>query len=113
MFTTCDDGHQHLRTRYLWGIRASAIRLVYFIYDKGSRSRKVILNFLKDFIGTIQTDGATIYKIFEKNAELGITRLCCLVHIRRYFYKDLMFEDETGIARWFLERIKLIYIFEK
>lgn len=24
-----------------------------------------------------------------------------------------MFEDETGIARWFLERIKLIYIFEK
>ena len=25
----------------------------------------------------------------------------------------LMFEDETGIARWFLERIKLIYIFEK
>lgn len=24
-----------------------------------------------------------------------------------------MFEDETGIARWFLERIKLIYIFDK
>ncbi len=73
----------------------------------------MILNFLKDFIGTIQTDGATMYKIFEKNAELGITRLCCLIHIRRYFYKALMFEDETGIARWFLERIKLIYIFEK
>ena len=70
----------------------------------------MILNFLKDFIGTIQTDGATMYKIFEKNAKLGITRLSCLVHIRRYFYKALMFEDETGIARWFLERIKLIYI---
>ena len=70
MFTTCDDGHQHLRTRYLWGIRASTIRLVYFIYDKGSRSSKVILNFLKDFIGIIQTDGATMYKIFEKNANL-------------------------------------------
>ena len=61
----------------------------------------------------IQIDGATMYKIFEKNAELGITRLCCLIHIRRYFYKALMYEDETGIARWFLERIKLIYIFEK
>ena len=24
-----------------------------------------------------------------------------------------MFEDETGIARWFLERIRLIYKFEK
>ena len=73
----------------------------------------MILNFLKDLIGTIQTDGATMYKIFEKNAKLGITMLSCLVHIRRYFYKALMFEDETGIARWFLERIKLIYIFEK
>lgn len=113
VFTTCDDGKLHLRTRYLWGLRASAICLVYFIYDKGSRSRKVILDFLKDFIGTIQTDGATMYKIFEENKELGITRLSCLVHIRRYFLKALKFEDETGIARWFLERIKLIYQFEK
>ena len=113
VFTTCDDGKVHLRTRYLWGIRAYAICLVYFIYDKGSRSRKVILDFLKDFIGTIQTDGATMYKIFEENKKLGITRLSCLIHIRRYFYKALKFEDETGIARWFLERIKLIYKFEK
>ena len=113
VFTTCDDGKVHLRTRYLWGIRAYAICLVYFIYDRGSRSRKVILDFLKDFIGTIQTDGATMYKIFEENNKLGITRLSCLIHIRRYFYKALKFEDETGIARWFLERIKLIYKFEK
>ena len=113
VFTTCDDGKVHLRTRYLWGIRAYAICLVYFIYDKGSRSRKVILDFLKDFIGTIQTDGATMYKIFEENKKLGITRLSCLIHIRRYFYKALKFEDETGISRWFIERIKLIYKFEK
>lgn len=113
VFTTCDYGKVHLRTRYLWGIRAYAICLVYFIYDKGSRSRKVILDFLKDFIGTIQTDGATMYKILEENKKLGITRLSCLVHIRRYFYKALKFEDESGIARWFLERIKLIYKFEK
>ena len=71
------------------------------------------MDFLKDFIGTIQTDGATMYKIFEENNKLGITRLSCLIHIRRYFYKALKFEDETGIARWFLERIKLIYKFEK
>ena len=113
VFTNCDDGKKHLRTRYVWGIRASVKNLVYFIYDRGSRSRKVILDFLKDFIGTIQTDGATMYKIFEENNKLGITRLSCLIHIRRYFYKALKFEDETGIARWFLERIKLIYKFEK
>ena len=110
---SCDDGNDHIRNRYFWGIRSATTNLVYFIYDKGSRSRKVIIEFLEQFIGTIQTDGATMYKIFEANPELGITRLSCLVHMRRYFYKALMFEDETGIARWFLERIRLIYKFEK
>lgn len=113
VFVTGEDWKQHLRTRYYWGIRSSETNLVYFIYDKGSRSRKVIVEFLEDFIGTIQTDGATMYKIFEVNPDLGITRLSCLIHIRRYFYKALKFEDETGIARWFLDMIKLIYQFEK
>ena len=36
-----------------------------------------------------------------------------LVHIRRYFYKALKFEDESGIARRFLDKIQLIYKFEK
>lgn len=113
VFTTDEQGNKHLRTRYFWGVRTSMTNLVYFMYDKGSRSRDVIVKFLQDFIGTIQTDGATMYKIFEKHPELGILRLSCLVHIRRYFYKALKFEDETGIARWFLDMIKLIYKFEK
>lgn len=113
VFVLGQDGKMHLRTRYYWGIRSSVTNLVYFMYDKGSRSRQVIIDFLKDFIGTIQTDGATMYKIFEKNPELGITRLSCLVHIRRYFRKALKFEDKTGIARRFLDRIQLIYKFEK
>lgn len=113
VFVIGEDGKRHLRCRYDWGIRTSLTHLVYFIYDKGSRCRDVIVNFLKEFIGTIQTDGATMYKIFEKNPELGVTRLSCLVHIRRYFYKALKFEDETGIAKKFLEKIQLIYKFEK
>ena len=108
-----DNGETHLRTRYFWGFRTSRTNLVYFIYDKGSRSRKVILDFLKEFIGTIQTDGASMYKIFEKDPTLHVTRLSCLVHIRRYFIKAMKFEDETGIARQFLERIRVIYTFEK
>ena len=103
----------HLRTRYFWGMRTPMTNLVYFIYDKGSRSREVILKFLKEFFGTIQTDGASMYKIFEKDPTLHITRLSCLVHIRRYFIKSMKFEDETGIAQRFLERIRIIYKFEK
>ena len=82
----------HLRTRYFWGFRTSVTNLVYFIYDKGSRSREVIVNFLKEFIGTIQTDGASMYKIFEKDPTLNVTRLSCLVHIRRYFLKPQIYE---------------------
>ena len=108
-----DNGEQHLRTRYFWGFRTSRTNLVYFLYDKGSRSRKVILDFLEEFFGTIQTDGASMYKIFEKDPTLRVTRLSCLVHIRRHFMKAMKFEDETGIARQFLERIRVIYKFEK
>lgn len=113
VFVIGEDGKRHLRCRYYWGIRTSLSNLVYFIYDKGSRCRDVIVNFLKEFIGTIQTDGASMCKIYEKNPELGVTRLSCLVHIRRYFYKALKFEDETGITKKFLEKIQLIYKFEK
>ena len=108
-----DNGEIHLRTRYFWGIRTSLTNLVYFIYDKGSRSREVIVNFLKEFIGTIQTDGASMYKIFEKDPTLNVTRLSCLVHIRRYFLKSMKFEDKTGVAYKFLERIRIVYQFEK
>lgn len=108
-----DNGEIHLRTRYFWGFRTSVTNLVYFIYDKGSRSREVIVKFLKEFFGTIQTDGASMYKIFEKDPTLHVTRLSCLVHIRRYFLKSMRFEDETGIAYQFLERIRIIYKFEK
>ena len=62
---------------------------------------------------TIQTDGASMYKIFEKDPTLNVTRLSCLVHIRRYFLKSMKFEDKTGVAYRFLERIRLIYEFEK
>ncbi len=113
VFVIGEDGKRHLRTRYHWGVRTSVTNLVYFIYDKGSRCREVIVGFLEEFIGTIQTDGASMYKIFETNVKVGITRLSCLVHIRRYFYKALKFEDETGIARRFLDRIQLVYKFEK
>ena len=108
-----DSGETHLRTRYFWGFRTSVTDLVYFIYDKGSRSREVVIRFLKEFFGTIQTDGASMYKIFEKDPTLHVTRLSCLVHIRRYFLKSMKFEDETGIACQFLERIRIIYKFEK
>ena len=108
-----DNGEIHLRTRYFWGIRTSVTNLVYFIYDKGSRSREVIVNFLKEFIGTIQTDGASMYKIFEKDPTLNVTRLSCLVHIRRYFLKSMKFEDKAGVAYKFLERIRIVYQYEK
>ncbi len=108
-----DNAEVHLWTRYFWEIRTSVTNLVYFIYGRGSRSREVIVNFLREFIGTIQTDGASMYKIFEKDSALNVTRLSCLVHFRRYSLKSQKFEDKTGVAYKFLERIRMIYEFEE
>ena len=74
VFVIGEDGKRHLRCRYHWGIRTSLTNLVYFIYDKGSRCRDVIVGFLDEFVGAIQTDGASMYKIFETNEKSGITR---------------------------------------
>ncbi len=49
VFVIGDDGKRHLRSRYHWGIRTSMTNLVYFIYDKGSRCRKVISKFEKQY----------------------------------------------------------------
>jgi len=40
-------------------------KLVYYLYEEGSRARKVIGNFLSGFKGAIKIDGYNAYKIFE------------------------------------------------
>ena len=88
-------------TKYLWGIRANKQKLSWFIYDNGSRGRKVIRPFLDKFRGYFTTDGYIVYKMYEKDLDSPQKRCACLTHIRRLFIECL--HENRGIASWFIK----------
>ena len=77
---------------YIWSVTAIHSGLVYYFYDDGSRSEKVILNYIGDYGGTFQSDGFSPYR---KMAKL-LTRLACLQHVKRKFLDCE--EDEEALV---------------
>ena len=80
-----DNNGKGSRKGYLWVIIAVHLGLVYFFYDDGSRSEEVILNELKGYCGTIQSDGLGAYKKVAAQSNGKILRLSCLQHCKRDF----------------------------
>jgi hypothetical protein len=64
---------------YIWSVTAIHSGLVYYFYDDGSRSEKVILNYIGDYGGTFQSDGFSPYRKMARR----LTRLACLQHVKR------------------------------
>ena len=73
---------------YIWVIVDSASGLVYFFYDDGSRSEKVILNELDGYKGIIQSDGLGAYKKVALQSGGKVIRVACLQHCKRPFLED-------------------------
>jgi hypothetical protein len=74
------------RKVYFWSALAHMLQLVYFFYDNGSRSRKVMENFLPTtYRGAVQTDGYAVYKPLETADYPYATRLGCFQHCKRKF----------------------------
>ena len=94
---------------YIWMIRAVMDNLVFFHYDQGSRAQKVALQLFKDFQGVIQTDGYSVYDIYEHKK--GVLPIGCWAHARRYFEEALK-EDKVR-ASYALEQIGLLYEVER
>lgn len=86
-YLNCDESYHTVLVRNEDGkgsrkgyIRVIACRengLVYFFYDDGSRSEKVILEELKDYQGRIQSDGLGAYKKVALQSGGKIVRLAC------------------------------------
>lgn len=70
---------------YLWVAVGHTSGLVYFFYDGGSRKESVFIEFIKGYLGIIQTDGLKIYRKTGDDPDNGITRIACLQHIKRKF----------------------------
>lgn len=74
-----------VRKGYLWMIVGMKSRMLYLLYDNGSRSEDVILDELCDYRGIIQSDGYSPYRKLGGEAYPHIVRIPCLQHIKRKF----------------------------
>lgn len=99
-----DEKHRAVKS-YLWVVRSVMENLMFFHYDKGSRAQKVVIELLRNYQGTVQTDGYEAYSIYENKK--GVLLLGCWAHARRKFTEALK-EDESG-ASYALEQIGMLY----
>lgn len=103
-----DEGVRKYLKRYFWGIKANVQKLVWFIYEHGSRGLKAIRQFLDNFIGFFTTDGYVVYKVYDDD-ELHPDqhRSACLTHIRRKFVESL--EENHSLSMWFIDEIVRLF----
>ena len=52
------------RRKYLWAFFAKHMKMVYYHYNNGSRSSDAAKSFLEHFMGTLSTDGYTVYRMY-------------------------------------------------
>jgi len=93
---------------YHWVYFSPKDKLIYFDYQK-SRGRAGPEEFLKDFHGTMQTDGYSVYDIFDKSPH--ITLLSCMAHARRKF--DEALNNDRERAEYALTQFQKLYETER
>lgn len=94
---------------YLWMVRSVIDKTVFFHYDEGSRSRRVIEKLLEPFRGYLQSDGYDAYNIFENKD--GVCLVGCLAHVRRYFEAALI--ENKSLSEYALAEIQKLYSIER
>lgn len=103
-----DHQEGSLRTGYHWVYHAPLIKAVLFDYRPG-RSAEFPAEVLKDFQGTLQTDG---YSGYEKlAAREDIIALACMAHARRKF--DQALTNDKVRAEHALKQIGALYAIER
>lgn len=75
-----------------------------------TRATACLDEMLKEFKGTVQSDGYSAYLKYAKEHE-GIALAGCWAHARRKFYEAL--EEAPGVAGWFMNQIGLLYRLER
>jgi transposase len=91
---------------YQWVYYSPLTKTVCFDYHK-SRSREGPIAFLKDFKGTLQSDGYIAYDYFENTHTL----LACMAHARRKFFDAK--ENDKAKAEYALGVIQKLYTIER
>ncbi len=93
---------------YYWVYHSPPKRLVLFDYQKG-RDQSGPLEMLKDFTGTLQTDGYAAYNQFGLRG--GIELSACMAHVRRKFEQSI--DNYPDIANHVMGEIQKLYALER
>lgn len=93
---------------YYWVYQSSIAKIVFFDYQEG-RGREGPMEILENFGGYLQTDGYSVYDVFEKRN--GITLLHCMAHARRMFHEALNNDEQR--AAYAMEQIQKLYTIER
>lgn len=93
---------------YYWVYQDSIKKIVFFDYQE-SRGREGPSGILENFSGYLQTDGYTVYEIFDKRKQ--ITLIHCMAHARRMFHDAL--ENDEQRSSYALEQIQKLYAVER
>ena len=83
------------RRKYLWAFFAKYMKMVYYHYNNGSRSSDVAKSFLEHFMGTLSTDGYTVYRMFD-GEDSKVLHIGCWTHCRR-LWVDALPSDRTAM----------------
>lgn len=103
------DSGGRARRGYHWVVRSPGANALFFHYDNGSRAKEVAAGLFRDFRGTLQSDGYSVYDIFENRP--GITTLGCWAHARRKFEQAL--DNDPSRASYALGIIQRMYDIER
>jgi transposase len=106
VLTTDKPGSTH--KGYHWVYYSPPEKFVLFEYRK-SRGQEGPKEFLKEFSGTLQTDGYAGYNIFEQRKD--ITLLACMAHARRKFENALTNDKQR--SEHVLQEIQKLYTTER
>ncbi|SMO94983.1 Transposase [Saccharicrinis carchari] len=93
---------------YHWVYHSPERKAVFFDYNE-SRGRAAPENILKDFKGTLQTDGYVGYLDMKTNHKIEL--IACMAHARRYFEKA--FDNDPDRAKYALSKIQELYAIER
>ena len=59
------NDQKSFKKKYIWAFYAHLKKMVYYLYESGSRARKVVTDFLDAFCGYISSDGYVAYSVFD------------------------------------------------
>lgn len=93
---------------YHWVYHSPQQKTVFFDYNE-SRGRAAPENVLKNFKGTLQTDGYVGYLNMNTNHEIEL--IACMAHARRYFEKAL--DNDPDRANYAMSKIQALYAIER